>query len=61
MGRTTNVLKGSLLTFPTEAGKTYLLVAPRCWMTGAASTDAEPAALGRIEELRMVVPQEAAE
>ena len=61
IGRTTNVLKGSLLTFPTEAGKTYLLVAPRCWMTGAASTDAEPAALGRIEELKTVVPQEAAE
>ena len=61
MGRKTNVLKGGLLTFPTEAGQTYLLVTPRCWTTGAASTDAVPAELGRIEELRTVVPHEAAE
>jgi hypothetical protein len=56
MGRKTNVLKESLLTFPTEAGKAYLLVAPRCWIAGAASTDAAPAALGRIEELKTEVP-----
>jgi hypothetical protein len=49
-------MKGPLLKFPTKKGKSYLLVSPLCWNANAASKDASPTGLGKIEELRTIVP-----
>jgi hypothetical protein len=51
-GKKMDEMKGPLLKFPTEKGKSYLLVSPRCWNANAASQDAAPTGLGKIEELR---------
>ena len=54
-GKKMDEMKGPLLKFPTEKGKSYLLVSPLCWNANAASKAAAPSGLGGIEELRTVV------
>jgi hypothetical protein len=55
-GKKMDEMKGPLLKFPTKKGKSYLLVSPLCWNANAASKDASPTGLGKIEELRTIVP-----
>jgi hypothetical protein len=55
-GKKMDEINGSLLKFPTEKGKSYLLVSPLCWIDNAASNNAAPTGLGKIEELRTIVP-----
>jgi hypothetical protein len=49
-------MDGSLLKFPTEKGKSYLLVSSLCWPDKTASNNAASTGLGKIEELRTIVP-----
>ena len=48
--------KESLLKFPTEKGRTYLLVAPVCWSLKAGAGEAVPTTLGKLEKLKTVLP-----
>jgi hypothetical protein len=55
-GKKMDEMSGPLLKFPTKKGKSYLLVSPICWNANAASKDAAPTDLAKIEELRTIVP-----
>jgi len=54
-GKKMDEMIGPLLKFPTKKGESHLLVSPLCWNANAASKDAAPTGLGKIEELRTVV------